>query len=121
MSNTIRANNIDERELFMLSNNIPFDDCMNMPANVADLKPSLISEFLYNVQSDLYQDSLSMPVYDTARAMKLVDGPAENVRPLNVGLMFFNESPESFFPYTRIEVVDKPDPTGTGMTEKIFT
>ena len=121
MSNTIRANNIDEKELFMLSNNIPFDDCMNMSANVADLKPSLISEFLYNVKSDLYQDSLSMPVYDTARAMQLVDGPAENVRPLNVGLMFFNESPDSFFPYTQIEVVDKPDPTGTGMTEKIFT
>lgn len=121
MSNTIRANNIEEKELFMLSNNIPFDDCMNMFANVADLKSSLISEFLYNVQSNLYQDSLTMPVYDTAKAMKLVDGPAENIRPLNVGLMFFNESPESFFPYTRIEVVDKPDPTGTGMTEKIFT
>ena len=35
--------------------------------------------------------------------------------------MFFNERPEDFFPYARIEVVDKPDPTGIGMTEKIFT
>ena len=35
--------------------------------------------------------------------------------------MFFNERPEDFFPYTRIEVIDKPDPTGIGMTEKIFT
>ena len=33
----------------------------------------------------------------------------------------FNERPEDFFPYARIEVVDKPDPTGIGMTEKIFT
>lgn len=36
------------------------------------------------------------------------------------GLMFFSERPDGFFPYTRIEVVDKPDPTGVGMTEKIF-
>ena len=80
MSNTIRVNNIDERELFMLSNNIPFDDCMNMSANVADLKPSLISEFLYNVKSDLYQDSLSMPVYDTARVMQLVGWPCRECK-----------------------------------------
>jgi len=36
-------------------------------------------------------------------------------------LMFFNEKPDVFFPYTRIEVVDKPDPTGIGMTEKVFS
>jgi len=40
---------------------------------------------------------------------------------LNVGLMFFNEQPDVFFPYARIEIVDKPDPTGIGMTEKVFT
>jgi ATP-dependent DNA helicase RecG len=38
-----------------------------------------------------------------------------------VGLLFFNEAPDRFFPYARIEVVDKPDPTGIGITEKIFT
>ncbi len=34
--------------------------------------------------------------------------------------MFFNDEPDNFFPYTRIEVVNKPDPTGLGMTERIF-
>ena len=34
--------------------------------------------------------------------------------------MFFNDDPEEYFEYSRIEVVDKPDPTGMGMTEKIF-
>ena len=34
--------------------------------------------------------------------------------------MFFHERPDDFFPYARIEVVDKPNPTGIGMTEKIF-
>ena len=52
--------------------------------------------------------------------MRLIGGPSEWKRPLNVGLMFFHERPDDFFPYARIEVVDKPDPTGIGMTEKIF-
>lgn len=121
MSNSIRANQMEEKELFMLANNIPYDDRINMSANIEDLKPSLISEFLYTVGSNLYKSSLENPVAKTASDMKLIGGPPEYRKPLNVGLMFFNESPDAFFPYARIEVVDKPDPTGEGMTEKIFT
>lgn len=121
MSNSIRANQLDEKELFMLANNVPYDDRMNISANIGDLKPSLISEFLYAVGSDLYKASLERPVKETAMDMRLIGGPVEYRKPLNVGLMFFNENPDAFFPYARIEVVDKPDPTGEGMTEKIFT
>jgi len=35
--------------------------------------------------------------------------------------MFFNDRPDNFFRYARIEVVDKPNETGVGMTEKTFT
>lgn len=120
MSNTIRANQLEEKELFMLANNVPYDDRANLTANIADMRSSLLSEFLYAVNSDLYQDSLIRTVEDVAADMKLVGGPSEMRKPLNVGLMFFNEQPDRFFPYARIEVVDKPDPTGIGMTEKVF-
>ena len=105
----------------MLANNQPYDDRPNPAAKIEDLKSSLISEFLYAVKSDLYERSLSQPVAETAASMRLIGGPLEWRKPLNVGLMFFNERPEDFFPYARIVVVDKPDPTGIGMTEKIFT
>ncbi|HCT93064.1 MAG TPA: AAA family ATPase [Lachnospiraceae bacterium] len=121
MSNSIRANQLEEKELFMLANNQPYDDRPNPAAKTEDLKSSLISEFLYTVNSDLYERSLTQPVAETASSMHLVGGPSEWKRPLNVGLMFFNERPDEFFPYARIEVVDKPDPAGVGMTEKIFT
>lgn len=121
MSNTIRANQMEEKELFMLASNQPFDDRPNLSAKIDDLKSSLISEFLYTVKSDLHEASLKQPVVETATAMHLIGGPSEMKRPLNVGLMFFNERPDEIFPYTQIEVVDKPDPTGEGMTEKIFT
>lgn len=121
MSNSIRANILEERELFLLAGNIPYDDRVNHAANIADMKSSLISEFLYTVGSDLYEVSLKHPIEELAENMKLVGGPSEMRRPLNVGLMFFHERPDNFFPYARIEVVDKSDPTGEGMTEKVFT
>ncbi len=119
-SNTIRANQLEEKELMLLSKNVPYDDRPNLRANIEDMKTSLISEFLYSVGSDLYQDSLKRPLLDIADSMRLVGGPSELRKPINVGLMFFNEHPEKFFDYARIEIVDKPDPTGIGMTEKIF-
>ena len=121
LSNSIRANALEEKELIMLAGNQPFDDRINMKAKVDDLRSSLISEYLYNVGSDLHSDSLTRPVDEIAASMHLIGGPVEMRRPLNVGLMFFNEQPDQFFSYARIEVVDKPDPTGKGMTEKIFT
>lgn len=121
MSNTIKANQLEEKELILLSNNVPYDDRINYQAKITDLKSSLIQEFLSNVESDLYNSSLSRSVEEVGTDMRLIGGPSEMRKPINVGLMFFNDMPEKFFPYARIEVVDKPDPTGEGMTEKIFT
>ncbi len=120
-SDTIRANISEEKELVDLERNIPFDDRANNHAKIPDMRSSLISEYLYQVGSGLYEGSLSRTVLDVATDMRLVGGPREMRRPINVGLMFFNERPDYFFPYSQIEVIDKPDPTGIGMKEKIFT
>lgn len=120
-STTTRANQIEEKELFMLANNIPFDDRANMSASVDDMRPGLISNFLHAVGSDLYKTAHDRTIAELATDMRIISGPCELQKPLNVGLMFFNERPDNFFRYARIEVVDKPDPTGIGMTEQTFT
>lgn len=120
-SNTVKANYLEERELIGLTRNVPFDDRVNYHAEIADMRSSLISEFLHTVESELYEGSLSRTVEDVATDMRLVSGPTEMRKPINVGLMFFNERPDHFFPYSRIEVVDKPDLTGIGMKERVFT
>lgn len=120
MSNTIVANQREERELISLSRDVPFDDRINHSADVMDMRISLVSEFLHSVGSELYPDSLTRTLEDVAADMRLVRGPSEYRKPVNVGLMFFNERPDTFFPYTQIEVVIKPDPTGMGMRERIF-
>jgi ATP-dependent DNA helicase RecG len=69
----------------------------------------------------LYEAAKAMPLQSLAGSMRIAEGATEYYKPLNVGLMFFNDRPDSFFRYARIEVVDKPNETGVGMTEKTFT
>ena len=120
-SSTIVASPEEEKELFYISTDIPFDNRPNLAADVSDLDIGLMRSHLKEIGSSLYEHSLSMDALDIAKNMQLVAGPPEAVKPLNVGLLMFSERPEKYFRYARIEVVDIPDPTGTDMTEKVFT
>ncbi len=117
---TIKANHNEERDLISASRDVPFDDRINYHANVAALKSALIADYLHSVGSNLYQSVMDRSVEDVGTDMQIVRGPSEYKKPVNVGLMFFNDNPEIYFSCARIEVIDKPDPTGKGMTEKIF-
>lgn len=121
LSSTIEATDSDVKELMTLSNNIPFDDRMNMNASVKDLKHPLIRNYLAQTDSMLYNNSDTASVEKLAEDLRIVSGPPEFLRPLNVGLLFFNDDPEKYFPYARIELVNIPDPTGQGMEERIFS
>ena len=120
-ANSVIASNEEEKQLFYASSSIPFDDRPNLAADISDLDLGLMRAHLKEVGSDLYPYSLSMDALQVAKDMQLVDGPPENLKPLNVGILMFSERPERFFRYARIEVVDIPDPTGTNMVEKTFT
>lgn len=120
-SSSVIPSRDEEKELFYVSSNIPFDDRPNLLAEVEDLDLNLMREHLKETKSDLYQYSLKMNLLELAKDMQLVSGPPEDLRPLNVGLLMFCAQPEKYFRYARIEIVDIPDPTGTNMTERIFT
>ena len=120
-SSTIIASADEEKELFYISTDIPFDDRPNLIAEVDDLDIGLMRSHLKEIGSDLYEHSKKMDLLDIAEDLQLVSGPSERLKPLNVGILMFSEQPEKYFRYARIEVVDIPDPTGTNMTEKVFT
>ena len=119
-NSTIAAKSEEEKELFYVSSDIPFDDRPNLAASIEDLDISLMRKFLYDVNSSLYELSSTMSVLKIAQSLQIVSGPDESLHPRNVGLLFFNEDPEKFFRGARIEVVDIPNPTGEGMSEKKF-
>ena len=120
-SSSVIASAEEEKELFYISSNIPFDDRPNLAAEPEDLDLGLIREHLKEIGSALYEQSVSRDIYSLAGDMQLLGGPPERQHPLNVGILMFCEHPEKYFRYARIEVVDIPDPTGTNMTEKLFT
>ncbi|MCP5252672.1 MAG: putative DNA binding domain-containing protein [Burkholderiales bacterium] len=121
-SSTVRARNADERELVGLAATVPFDDRYNQTASVSDLSPRLIEEFLREVGSALADNISAASIEAISRQMNIVGGPTEATFPKNVGLMFFNEHPESFFPATQIDVLWFPDGAGGDkFEEKVFS
>ena len=120
-SSTIEARGDDLQELFSLAATVPFDDRFNQFASLDDLSPRLIAEFLREVGSDLADEVDSLSIEDLARQMNIAGGPAEFILPKNVGLLFFNEEPDRFFPATQIDVVWFPEgAAGDRFDEKIF-
>ena len=103
-SSTIVASPDEEKELFYVSTDIPFDDRPNLAAEVSDLDLGLMRQYLKEIGSRLYEPSVSMSAVEVAKNLQLISGPSENMKPLNVGLLMFCEEPERFFRYARIEV-----------------
>ena len=118
LSNTVRANRDEEITLVRRANNTPFDDMVNETASVNDIRRGLVTDFLNRINSRV--DYGSMENIDLYRLLRIVRGPSENPRPVNVGLMMFSDDPERFFRNAHIEVVYMPDPTGEDMEETVF-
>ena len=114
-SSTVQANQDERNELISLARKTPFDDSLNTEANIEDISPLLVREYLNNVQSALIEQIETQPILEIYKAMDLVGGPVEYFYPKNIALMMFNYHPEKFFPYSRIEIVEFPkglgDPT----------
>lgn len=121
MRRTIVADASDRKALLELSATVPFDDRTNPVAEVSDLKLGLMQEFLINTRSRLYEAYKDLNGTELADNMHMVRGPLEDRHPINVGLMFFNDRPDDFFPYARVEIAYKPDPAGFDMRERTVT
>ena len=120
-SSTVEAKGEIEQELLSLTAQVPFDDRFALQAKVGDLSKSLMLEYLREVGSALANDAPALSVEALGRQMNVVGGPIESPWPKNVGLLFFNEAPDRFFPYTQIDVVWFPEGAGGDrFDEKIF-
>ena len=117
---TIKAKHDDEKELFELGTLQPFDDRPNYKASINDLNLNLIKSYLIDINSNLLDNFDSKTIESISEDMKICEGPIENLRPKNVGLLFFTYEPEKYIPYSYIDLVNIPDPTGDGMYEQTF-
>lgn len=120
-SSSVVANQQEERLLLEMAKRIPFDDRVNHQANIGQLSLGVIRSFLQEIKSELWDESVRMPLAELAQQMRIAAGPPEAIHPLNVGLLFFSEQPDVHFRGARTEVVLYEDISGIQFTEKIFT
>lgn len=119
-SNSIKAKDENLKRLQELTARIPFDDRINNRASLDDLDLGLIREYLQEIKSDLFDPSAHMDFRDLCQTMHIAKGPIEDMRPVNVGLMFFNTQPHEFFDRSQIELVWHHDDTGKDFREVVF-
>ena len=93
---------------YMRGNNVP----------VTEIRRWLVHEFLTRTGSDV--DFRNMDGLRLYRTLRIVRGPDENIRPVNIGLLMFTEKPGRYFRNAHIEIVNMPDPKGTDMTREMF-
>ncbi|MDZ7772846.1 MAG: ATP-binding protein [Balneolaceae bacterium] len=120
-SSTVRANSNERQTLHEMAAKVPFDDRICHQASLTDLSLSLVKEFLKKVESPLFEQADTISFQDLCRQMQIVKGSEEQIKPVNVGLLLFNENPERFFPVTQIEVVIYRDEVGDRFSERAPT
>ena len=81
---------------------VPWDDRVAHRARVEDLREAKVREHLHDVRSALRDEIDAATIY---RRMRLTAPVNEHEAPRNVGLLFFSDAPEQWFPGARIEVV----------------
>lgn len=119
-SNSVVARGETLRQLQELTARIPFDDRINQQADIQELDLGIIQAYLQEVKSDLFEESKSLPFEELCRTMLIAKGLNENIRPVNVGLLFFSKQPEKFFNRCQIELVWHKDGSGSNFTEHYF-
>lgn len=78
-SSTIVASPEEEKELFYISTDIPFDDRPNLAAEVEDLDIGLMRSHLKEIGSSLYERSTKMSAVEIAADMQLISGSTERM------------------------------------------
>jgi len=105
-ASTIEAKGNDKDELLALANRTPFDDRPNAQAKLDDIDIVLVRDFLRKAESKLAEEMKDLSLDVVLSRMNLLAGHPERQQLRNVALMLFNESPERFFPYSYIDIVD---------------
>lgn len=115
---TVPADRRERRALFAKCSPSPFDCMVRETESITALSRQAMLDYLDMAGCET--DCRDMDLGELCEKLAVSRGPRDCMSPINVGLMMFARDPERFFPYARIELVIKPDPTGDGMVEKTF-
>ena len=97
---------------------VPWDNRVAHGARIEDLREAKVREHLHDVRSALRDEPDATAVYSRMRITAPVN---RHEAPRNVGLLFFSDDPERWFPGARIAVVQlAADRAGEVQSEHVF-
>lgn len=97
---------------------VPWDDRVARGARIEDLREAKVREYLHDVRSALRDEPDAMAIY---RRMRISAPANDHEVPRNVGLLFFSDDPEQWFPGARIEVAQfAADRAGEVQSKRVF-
>ena len=106
-------------QLMQLTARVPFDDRRALQASVLEIRETKVREFLHDIGSGLVDEHDTRTMYRNLRITEPVNG---HDAPRNIGLLFFSQNPEQWFPGARIEVVHfASDAGGDTLPEVVFS
>jgi ATP-dependent DNA helicase RecG len=112
---TVKADKATLEKLIQLCAKIPFDDRINTEADITDIDSVLVGEFLFETESSWSRKGIGLETY---KAMRIVGPYHDAYKPKNVGLMFFNHTPQDFCKGCYFEVVQFGDVQGGDIIEE---
>lgn len=97
---------------------VPWDDRPAHRARIEDLREGKVREHLHDIRSALRDEPDISSIY---RRMRITTPVNEHDAPRNVGLLFFSDDPEQWFPGARIEAVQfKANREGDVQSQRVF-
>ena len=100
------------------STRVPWDNRAAHRASIQDLREALVREHLHDVHSALRDEPDAVAIY---RRMRITAPVNEHEAPRNIGLLFFSDDPEQWFPGARIAVVQfAAERAGEVQSERVF-
>lgn len=109
LTNSVKANLEQEKELINMSDQTPFDCRANHKATFDDISPVLLENRLRKTGSRLAKQVRERGVEAILEDMQLLEGTQEFRYIQNVALMMFCEYPEKFFRYTFVQMTSFPE------------
>ena len=95
---------------------LAFDEMANTIASIQDIDYFMLRNFMDATGRHMGPQG----IIGALEELDLLAGPPVMDYVRNAALLFFSTEPERFLPYSQVEIVDKPVPDGSVMTESII-
>ena len=117
-SSTVEATGQVRTQLLEQAARIPFDDRRSLISAVEDISPTLVRRYLADIRSDLVRAGTNVANIDLYQQLRIIVSLNDHYVPRNAAILFFNETPDSFFAGARIEIVQFGDDAGGDLIEE---